>query len=163
QRFQVAVDPRKDPLSCLRSALAVGGSITLNSDTLRTDGLITANQISATSSQVYGKVEATSVSGSTYNGTTNQVTSDKRPTMPDWTSVFNYYRTNGTPLDINQIPQFPQYAPNLAQNNSFDNGTNYWTGSPTGISSADLDLRNDTYHTASYSMHVKNRQAYTAG
>jgi hypothetical protein len=163
QRVKVTVDPKKDPLSCLRSAVATGNNITLNGNILRTNGLTTANQISATSSQVYGKVEATSITGSTYNGTTTTVTSEKRPTMPDWTSVFNYYRTNGTPLDINAIPQFPLYAPNLAQNTSFDNGTNYWTGTPPGIATADLDLRNDTYRTASCCMKVKNRQASSAG
>src|SRR3954469_11220048 len=49
QRATVTIDPRKDPLSCLRSAVAVGGAATLQNGTLRTDGLITANSVSATS------------------------------------------------------------------------------------------------------------------
>src|SRR3954468_12179197 len=51
QRFKVMVDPRKSPLSCLRSAIAAGGNISLTSDILRTNGLITANQISGSSAQ----------------------------------------------------------------------------------------------------------------
>src|SRR4051794_8757520 len=52
QRVQVTVDPKKSPHSCLRSAIAAGGNITLSGDTLRTNGLTTANQISAATSQV---------------------------------------------------------------------------------------------------------------
>ena len=110
QRAKVTIDPRKDPLSCLRYAVATGGAITLQSDTLRTGGVISANTVSATSSQVYGKVEATSATGSTYNSGTTTVTAAKRPTMPDWTSVFSYYRTNGTQIDINSLPT---QTPNL--------------------------------------------------
>ncbi len=104
QRATVTIDPRKDPLSSLRYAVATGGAITLQNDTLRTGGVISANTVSATSSQIYGKVEATSTSGSTFNSGTTTVTAAKRPTMPDWTSVFSYYRTNGTQIDINSLP-----------------------------------------------------------
>src|ERR1700712_3789535 len=36
QRAKLTVGPRKDPLSCLRYAVAAGGTITLQRDTLRT-------------------------------------------------------------------------------------------------------------------------------
>lgn len=160
QRVKVTVDPRKDPLSCLRSAVAVGGNIILNADTLRSNGLTTANQISATSSQVYGKVEATSISGSTYNGTTTQVTSDKRPTMPDWTSVFSYYRTNGAQIDINSLPT----APNLGRNYNMEaSNAAEWTGSPPGITSATLARDNSQKHGGTYSIKVKSRSDWYSG
>lgn len=160
QRMTITVDPKKSPFSCLKSAVVSGGSTTLTGGTLRTNGSITATQISANTAQVYGTVQATSISGSTYNSTTTQISTDKLPTMPDWTSVFNYYKTNGTQIDINALPTS---TPNLAQNPSFDNGLNNWTGSPTGIPTADIDLRNDIYHTASNGIRVKNRQAWYAG
>jgi hypothetical protein len=165
QRLKVTVDPRKAPLSCLRSAAATGGNINLTSNILRTNGLSTANQISATGAQVYGNVEATSISGSTYNGTTTQVTSDKRPTMPDWTTVFNYYRTNGAQLDIAQIPLFPTNAPNLSTNGNVESSTTGWTGSATGMSTASISQYNGANHTnpGTYSLKVSSRASWTAG
>ena len=159
QRVQVTVEARKTPLSCLRSAVATGGNITLSSDILRTNGLTTANQISASSSLVYGKVEAIAVSGSTYNGTTTQVLSEKRPTMPTWSSVFSYYRTNGTEININSLPT---QTPNLCRNVSFDTDTSYWTGTATGLPTADLDWRtNIGGHVAS--ARIDSRTDVTAG
>ena len=159
QRVQVTIDSLKTPLSCLRSAIATGGNISLTGDTLRTNGLTTANQVSATSSSVYGKVEAISVSGTTYNGATTQVLSEKRPTMPTWTSAFSYYRTNGTEININSLPT---QTPNLCRNVSFDTDTSYWTGAATGLPTADLDLRtNIGGHVAC--ARVDSRTDVTAG
>jgi hypothetical protein len=159
QRMQVTVDPKKNPYSCLRSAVAAGGNISVSSGKLRTNGLTTANQITATSAQVYGNVEATSISGSTYNGTTTTVTSDKRPTMPDWTSAFQYYRDNATSLDINS---FPTTMPNLGRNTSFDVDTSYWTGTATGLPTATLEQKTGVNgHSAC--ARVKDRVALTSG
>ena len=47
QRVKVTLDPRKEPISCLRSAIAVGDAATLSGDILRTIGLITANSNSS--------------------------------------------------------------------------------------------------------------------
>lgn len=159
QRVQVTIDPRLTPLSCLRSAIAAGGNISLSSDILRTNGLITANQVSANSSLVYGKVDAISISGSTYNGTTTQVLAANRPTMPDWTTVFNYYRTNGTEINIGSLPS---QTPNLGCNVSFDTDTSYWTGIATGLPSATLErTTNVDGHVAC--VRVRNRTDVTAG
>jgi hypothetical protein len=159
QRVKVTVDPRKDPLSCLRSAVAVGGSIGVVSDTFRTNGLTTANQILASGSQVYGKVEATSITGSTFNGTTTTVTSDKRPKMPDWSSVFQYYKNNATALDINSLPST---TPNLGRNTSFDTDTSYWTGAATGLPSCTLEQKTSVNGHAACAR-VKDRNQLTAG
>jgi hypothetical protein len=162
QRVEVTVDPRKQPLSCLRSAVAAGDLIDLNSDTLRTTGLITANQVTASSSQVYGNVEAAAISGSTYNGTTTQINAAKLPTMPDWSTVFNYYRDEGiaTKLDINLLSQT---TPNLGRNVGIENGASDWTGSPPGIPTAQVSQSNNQARTGSYSLRVQNRSSWIAG
>ncbi len=162
QRVQVTVDPRKDPLSCLRSAVAVGSTITLSGDILRTNGLTTANTCTASTSQVYGRVEATSVTGSTYNGTTAVVTSDKRPTMPDWTSVFSYYRTNGVQLTYNNLPTWSTM--NVARNAGMENTltTADWFVGPSG-STATIDQGGGMEHSGSKSLRVRNRSDQYTG
>ena len=159
QRVTVAVDPRKTPLSCLRSAVAVGDAVTLNGDILRTNGLTTASSVSANASSVYGKVEAVTVSGSTYNGTTTQVLAEKQPTMPDWTSVFSYYRTNGVEISINSLPT---QTPNLGRNPSFDTDTSYWTGAAIGLPTATLEHKTEQDGHAAC-CRVRDRTAKTAG
>jgi len=159
QLVQVTVDVRKTPLSCLRSALAAGGNITLNGDILRTNGLTTANQVSAASSLVYGKVEAISTSGSTYYGATTQVLAEKRPTMPDWTTAFSYYKTNGTEININTLPM---QTPNLCRNISFNTDLTYWTGAPTGLPTATLEWRTNIDGHAACAR-VRSRSDVTAG
>jgi hypothetical protein len=160
QRAKLTIDPRKDPLSCLRYAVATGGAITLQSDTLRTSGIISANTMSATSAQVYGKVEATAATGSTYNSGTTIVTTAKRPTMPDWTSVFSYYRTNGTQIDINSLPT---QTPNLAVNPGFESGTTGWTDQATGTTNSNIALKSDHVHSGTSSIRVSSRTDFTSG
>jgi hypothetical protein len=148
----------------LRYAVTTGGTITLQNDTLRTGGVISANTISATSAQVYGKVEATSATGSTYNSGTTIVTSAKRPTMPDWTSVFSYYRTNGASIDINSLPTWATM--NLARNPGIENSVlasndPNWIVGPVG-STAAMD-QNNFQRTGNKSLRCKNRSDQFAG
>ncbi len=72
QRVVRTFDPHAKSLDCLRSSVAAGGNVSLTGAVLRAtnSGLISANTTSITSSTVYGKVQATSISGSTYSGTT---------------------------------------------------------------------------------------------
>jgi hypothetical protein len=162
QRAQVIIDPMKNPYSCLRSAIAAGGNITLSGDILRTNGLTTANQVTAASSLVSGKVEALSISGSTYSGTTAQVTSDKRPMMPTWTSVFNHYRTNGVQLNINSLPTWSTI--NLARNKGIENNVAAadWFIGPIGSTADTLD-QDSQQHTGTRSLRVRNRSDSSAG
>jgi hypothetical protein len=159
QRSEVTIDPRKQPVGALRSAVAVGDDITLSGDTLRAIGLITANDVDASSSLVYGNVQALTTTGAIYAGTTTPVTAANRPTMPDWTSVFNYYRTNGTQIDIASLAST---KPNLAKNVSFDMNTQYWSGTYTGLPNASITREvNVNGHAASLRVHT--RAATTAG
>jgi hypothetical protein len=160
QRVEVTVDSRKEPVSSLRSAIAVGDDINLNSDILWTNGLITAADVDATASWVQGKVEALTVAGSTYLGTTTQVMSDKRPAMPDWNTVFSYYQATGTQLPIGSLPAT---TPNLGRNVSFDNGTTGWTGTPPGVAAAQIEQENSRVRSNPYSLKVKNRDSWSAG
>ncbi len=166
QRVEVTVDPRKEPLASLRSAIAAGDSIDLYADTLRTNGLVTADNINATASLVYGRVEALTVAGSTYAGTTTQVTADKRPDMPDWSTVFSYYRTNGTEIDIGSLPTS---TPNLGRNVGIEIGPyeppTDWTGAPPGFENdrADVYQDNNRKRSGNYSLEVKNRDEWYSG
>jgi hypothetical protein len=165
QRVQVTVDSLRGPLSCLRSAVAVGDSIDLSGDTLRTNGLITANQISASSSQVYGTVEAVTVSGSTYNGTSTQINSSKRPTMPDWANVFQYYRDNATNIPVTSLQTWTQI--NLGRNINMESAisSSDWTGSAPNIPTCQVSQSNNYNRTSggTYSLRVQNRNAWYAG
>ena len=164
QRFKLAVDAFREPIASLRSAVAAGDSIALNADTLRTNGLITANQITANSSQVYGNVEAVTISGSTYNGTNTLITSARLPAMPNWASVFNYYRTNGTEIDYGSLDSTP--STNFVRNWTFNDEADDWTGiipGPSGQPTAELTDTNNWSRTASMSLRVRNRTAWNAG
>ncbi len=127
QRIKLTVDSWNSPLSCLRSGIAAGNLIDMSGDVLRSSGPISASQVSASSSTIYGDVTATTVSGSTFVDSTSQVTANKLPELPDWSTVFNYYRTSGTQININDLPSV---TPNLGRNTGIESGTTYWSGSP---------------------------------
>jgi hypothetical protein len=170
QRVQLTVEPQPQALSSLRSAMAAGNAIDLQGDTLRTDGLITATQISASASQVYGDVEAVTVSGSTYAGTTTQIDSAALPTMPNWSSVFNYYRANGTGISIANVSTTPLPSPNnFARNPGVEtalvaNDPN-WTGTPPGMPTvtAQVSRSSNWKHSGNYSLRVSSRTSWQAG
>ncbi|HEY4234266.1 MAG TPA: carbohydrate binding domain-containing protein [Lacipirellulaceae bacterium] len=162
QRVRVTADPQAKPLSCLRSGVAAGHSVTLTGSVLRSSGLVSANLASASASTIYGNVQATSISGSTYAGTSTQISSSQLPTMPTWTTVFNYYKTNGSQLDISKMPT---KASNLARNSNVEAaiGTNDWTGSPLGSSAATIAQSNLFQTSGLNSLKVSSRADYTAG
>jgi hypothetical protein len=128
QRVVRTFDFNAESLDCLYSSVAAGGSLSLSGAVLRAtnSGLISANTASATSSTVYGDVEATTISGSTYSGSTTQVAAADRPDMPNWSTVFDDYRTNGTEISVYNL-SVPSTI-NLVLNNSFNTSTDYWTG-----------------------------------
>ena len=103
QRVQVTIDPVSQPLTCLRSAVAVGHAVTLTNSVLRSSGPVAASSVSASSATIYGNVQGVTVSGSTYAGTSTQISSSQLPKMPTWTTVFDYYKTNGTQLDYSLL------------------------------------------------------------
>lgn len=160
QCVEVTVDPRRAPLSSLRSALAAGDTVDLQGSTLRTAGVLTGNQFTASSSQVYGDVQAVAISGSSYNGTSTQILASKMPIMPDWTSVSNHYKTNGTALDITKFLTTP---PTLARNGGIENGTTAWVGNATGSGMCDIDKSNNQVRSGSNALRVRNRSLWISG
>jgi hypothetical protein len=163
QRVKLTVEPLPQALSSLRSAVAAGNAIDLQGDTLRTDGRITANQVTATASQVYGNVEAVTVSGSTFAGTTTQVDSGKLPTMPNWATVFDYYRANATAIPIGSLP--PPNTTRFERNGSFETGTANWSGTAPGLAGATADVAQSSAWSfaGTYSLRVSNRSSWQAG
>ncbi len=163
QRVKLTVEPLPEALSSLHSAVAAGNAINLQGDTLRTDGLITANQVTATASQVYGDVEAVTVSGSTFTGTATQVDSAKLPTMPNWSTVFDYYRANGTNILYGALPS--ANAASFARNGSFEIDTANWSGTAPGLPgvTADITRSSSWSSVGTYSLRVSNRTSWQAG
>ena len=162
QRVEVSVDPRKEPLACLRAAVAAGDAISVTNSTLRTSNsvLVSANSVSASSAMVYGSVEAVNITGSTYAGTTSTIDAAELPEMPDWSTVFDYYIANGTEIDVNNLPTS---TPNLGRNVGIENGTTDWTGTPPGVPSADISQSNNFRRSGTYSLRVQNRSEWYSG
>ncbi len=93
---------------------------------------------------------------------TAQVTSDKLPKMPDWTSVFNYYRTNGTAININSLPTS---TPNLGQNVGIESGTTSWTGTApyATLGTCSISQDNNFWRSGKYSLKVTGRPNWYTG
>jgi len=165
QRVRLTVDQRTRPLSCLRSAIAAGDAIGVTGSVLRAtnSGLVSANSTSASSSTVSGKVEAVSVSGSTYVGTTTQIDPSQRPQMPDWSTVFDYYLANGTEISIINVPQT---TPNLGRNVGFEIGGSpplHWTGAPPNVPTATITQSTAAVRSGTYSLRVSSRTEWWSG
>jgi hypothetical protein len=174
QRVKLTVEPQSQALSSLRSAIAAGETIDVQNHTLRTDGLITANQVTAAGANVYGDVEAVSVSGSTFAGTTQQVDTSRLPTMPNWNSVFQYYGSNlvypgsngvGTRIAISSIPLVSQINVVANHNPGAESGTIHWTGTQPGTPSITATLsQTSTWRQAgARSLRVSSRSSWEAG
>jgi Carbohydrate binding domain len=164
QRIVRTVDAVAEPLQCLQSSVAAGDSIGLaGGSVLRASnsGLITANSSSVSGSTVYGRVKAVTVSGSTYSGTTAQVAAADRPTMPDWSTVFDYYRTNGTRIPVGNLLSS---LPNMGRNINMGNGTTDWIGDAPGVGqTATLTSASPSHTGANNSILVTARSGGYAG
>ncbi len=160
QRIELMIDPKPEPLGCLRSAVAAGEQINLSNDVLRVTGRLTASQITANASQVYGDVAATTISGATYYGTTTQVDADELPAMPDWATAFDYYRTNGTEINIANLPTT---TPNLGRNVGMESGTTDWNGTPPGMTTSELKESTGLFHSGTKSFDVTKLVGNTSG
>ncbi|MGD9637360.1 MAG: carbohydrate binding domain-containing protein, partial [Pirellulales bacterium] len=123
---------------------------------------ITANTIAASGGNIYGRVQATSISGGTYRNSTTQVPAADLPTMPDWSTVFDYYRNNGTEIPITFVDSS---MGNLVRNGSFSVNDSYWTGTPTGAPAATITRTTSlgTYRTGAGGLRVSSRAAWNAG
>lgn len=166
QRVVKTIDIYAEPLGCLRSSVAAGNAISLNGATLRASnsGIITANTIAATGAAVYGRVQSLTATGSSYTGTTTQIGSGDLPAMPNWSTVFDFYRTNGTEIPLTSLSTS---TGNLGRNVGFESGSGGtvidWTGSPPGIPVAQLSQVSTPVHSGSRSVRVSNRTDWYSG
>ena len=162
QRVKLTIDSQKTPIGSLHSAVAAGNLIDMQGDTLRAIGSISANQVSASSSTIYGTVKAATISGSTYSGTTTQTAASQLPALPDWSTVFNYYRTNGTQININDLPLV---TANLGRNTGIESSTTDWSGTPvyTVLGNCVISQSNTYKHGNSNSLFVQTRDNWYSG
>lgn len=102
-RLQVSLTARITPLSCLETAVHAGTGVVFGRATVTCNQIISSNAgISASLSSVTADVEAAdTISGATYIGT--QTSGAAARTMPD-TTANDFYKNNGTPIAIGQIP-----------------------------------------------------------
>jgi hypothetical protein len=173
QRVKLTVEPQSQALSSLRSAIAAGQTINVDGHTLRTDGLITANTVSASGAQVYGDVEAVAVSGSIFTGTTQQVDTSKLPIMPNWSTVFQHYANStaypgsnglGTQIPFGNIP--PVTSIELVQNHNWnvESGVTFWFGTQPGASTHTATVtRSTVWSRTGGSLRVASRSSWEAG
>ncbi len=104
-KLQVRLDADMGALTCLEVAFSTADDLDLNDATANCDQTISSNgsvtgvatcQINGNAEAV-GVVTGVAVSGSTTTGITPR-------TMPDVNTVYDYYKDNGTYIDINTIP-----------------------------------------------------------
>ena len=133
----------------------------LKATRLRTNGLITANQVSATTSQVYGKVEAVSISGSTYNGTTTQIivreaADDAR--LDHGVQLLSHQRHARSTSTACRRKR-PIWAAISASKAARPTGP----ARPPACPRRDISQSNNQIRSGSYSLRVQNRTAWNAG
>src|SRR5262245_50039417 len=167
QRVTWTVEAKNKPLDCLRSAIAVADAVSMTGSVLRAtnSGLVTANSTNVSAGTLYGAVQAVTVSGATYSGTSTTVTASQLPSMPDWTTVFNYYKTNGTQIDIATLPTSATF--NFGKNTGIGSvpssaGTD-WIGNAPDLPAATVTQSTSESHSGSHSLKVSGRTNYQAG
>jgi len=74
---------------------------------------------------VNANVEAASIWGSTY--TKSKLTSNTARDLPDTSTVFDYYTSNGTSIGYNSLPQWNR--PEMLTNTTFETNTSNWYAS----------------------------------
>jgi hypothetical protein len=110
--------------SCLEASVCAAKDVTVNGGTLTSDQTIRSNtNVNATNGAVVnGAVEAvTAVTGGTYNG--SQAVNRPPSTLPDPSTVFDYYTTNGTVIAYSRLAQ---YSGELVGNGSFELNLSGW-------------------------------------
>lgn len=171
QRIVRTFDAFPQPLGCLSSSAALGDALAISGGAIlraSNSGMITANSASVSSSNVYGRVRAVTVSGGNYNGSSTQITDAERPAMPDWSTVFDYYRNNGTEISINSLLTSP---PNLVRNGTMSSTVNGviadWIGDPPGTTEdASVSQTGLVYNVlggGNSSLQVNNRDTWYTG
>ncbi len=101
-KLQITLQPQPVPISSLASGLHAGNDIVMNTATITSDSVLSANDtITANNAIINADAEAVNnISGSSYNGTnTVTITSKIMPRL----GVFDYYLTAGTTIAYNDL------------------------------------------------------------
>ncbi len=105
QMVQVTVVPQIIPLTCLQTAMTAGGVITFGASKIQAmNNTVASNSVITASGPIYARLEAvgTVTSSQNYDGAPTSLATAR--TMPDPATVFDWYKANGTVIDINAIP-----------------------------------------------------------
>ncbi len=124
QKMQVSLAPENRALNCLEVAMQAGNEIVLRSAYMPYWSIISSNGsvYEEGFSAIYCDVEAVgSIDGNEFYG---GVTSGIEPREMPPENVFDYYKTQGTWIDITTIPQAG--SENLLHNGEIESGTIGW-------------------------------------
>ncbi|MEK6797347.1 MAG: hypothetical protein AABZ12_00110 [Planctomycetota bacterium] len=102
--LQVTLAAQTVPLGCLGVSLHANNDVFFTSATVQSNQTISANNsVSSNTSTVAAAVEAVNaVNGTGYTGTTTIGVAPR--SVPNPTTVFDYYKSNGTPIAIALLP-----------------------------------------------------------
>lgn len=142
--------------SCLESSMVSGSNTTISGATLTSDQTVNANATFTGSSgaTINANVQAWSVKGSTYTKTKTAKSAAKA--LPDPSTVFSYYLTNGTEIPYTSLPQWTQ--PEMITNPWFETDTSGWYT----VGSCTLQRSASQARQGSYSLLVSGRSTTTA-
>lgn len=169
QRMEMTLHAKKRPHDCLQYAFCINDSMLDDTDaTIRADRPMSARIAEINSGHLYADVEAETISGTTYHGQTTVVSSEDRVTVPAMDAIVEYYLANGTTININQLPL---ETPNLIKNADMERGDGddqpiddwYPPPNPPNDVSCELVQDDSIAYSGTYSLFVKNREAWNAG
>jgi len=164
QKMQITLVLEKHAFSCLEVAMHLKEDVEFKDTTVWCDQIISSNKdVKASNATVNSDVEAhLTVTGLTYKGDTTEDIDQRE--LPDATTVFDYYKTNGTWINKDAIPL--GYA-NALGNPGIEDGTSPWEtsdGTEPGVD-LDCDIARDVTeaHRGDGSLKTTNREAWNAG
>ena len=128
QKLQVQIKIKQPGLRCLEPAVHAGSDLTFKGVTATSDHFVSSNgNVKAKdAAQVYADVEAAgnvkAEGGGVFHGSTT-TEGDWPREMPDTATVFDYYTTNATWINVNDLPLWDQM---LLTNPNMDDGVTGW-------------------------------------
>lgn len=142
QKLQFQLEPAKFGIAALQGGLSAGNDLIFDAAMVTSDFRFTLNRdaIARNSAVVNADVEAAGVistfTGGQFTGTTT-TSGDWPRQMPDTSTVFDHYTTNGTTIDIDDIPDLDAGV--------LDNGQIVNTTGPWGNAGGTVSLGTDRF------------------
>jgi len=160
QRIEVRLKIIQPGMRCLEAAMHCNTQLFFDAVTASSDHFVSSNKnlVADHAAQVYADVEAAAkieAKGESVFHGSSTTEGDWPREMPDPATVFNYYTTNGTQIDVNDLSQWDD---ELLDNPNMDDGTTGWTPSGECTLAPDADVSD-----APWSIRADNRSAVTDG